>query len=230
MTALLEQDLRAMSFEDVRRHSRQLADDLSKLAFNREGFSESEYMTLDGPYLVELIQGKLQVLPMPSAFHQSILGFVYLMLRMWASKHTGVRVMTAPFRIRLGADHYREPDIAVMLARNADRCSQQQWIGADFVVEIVSDSNRAHDTTTKRVEYAKAGIGEYWIIDPTTDPTTDSAGANPFLSVTLTQLLLVEGEYVEAARLVDSGMVHGKVLDGFSMDVSQMLADAKSNS
>ena len=34
------------------------------------------------------------------------------------------------------------------------------------MIEVVSDKNRPHDIKTKRVEYAKAGIPEYWIIDP----------------------------------------------------------------
>jgi Uma2 family endonuclease len=33
-------------------------------------------------------------------------------------------------------------------------------------MEVVSDENRHHDLETKRAEYAKAGIPEYWIVDP----------------------------------------------------------------
>ena len=36
----------------------------------------------------------------------------------------------------------------------------------DLVVEVISPSNRAHDVRRKRVLYARAGIREYWLIDP----------------------------------------------------------------
>jgi Uma2 family endonuclease len=32
-------------------------------------------------------------------------------------------------------------------------------------IEVVSGENRAHDIDTKRLEYARAGIPEYWIVD-----------------------------------------------------------------
>ena len=40
--------------------------------------------------------------------------------------------------------------------------------GADLAVEVVSEGeeSRQRDLKTKRAEYAKAGIAEYWIVDP----------------------------------------------------------------
>jgi len=219
MPALLEQDDRALSLDDVRNISRQLADDLAKLPMRSEGFSTAEYLQLDGTYLVELHDGKLQVLPMPNSIHQSLIGFLFLMLRAWASGQKGTRVMTAPFRIRLSDDHYREPDLAVMLAANAGRCFANEWDGADFVVEVVSDSNRQHDTVTKRREYAQAGIGEYWILDP----KNESGRAS------LTQLVLEGDAYVERASLVETGVVKSSALEGFTLDMVELMKDAREN-
>jgi Uma2 family endonuclease len=53
-----------------------------------------------------------------------------------------------------------------MLGVHADRRTNQCWIGADLVVEVISESNKNHDLRTKRAEYAAAGIPEYSIIDP----------------------------------------------------------------
>jgi Uma2 family endonuclease len=34
------------------------------------------------------------------------------------------------------------------------------------VIEVVSPSNRGRDLLTKRALYARAGVREYWLIDP----------------------------------------------------------------
>ncbi len=36
----------------------------------------------------------------------------------------------------------------------------------DLVIEVLSLSNRGHDLLTKRALYARAGVQEYWLVDP----------------------------------------------------------------
>src|SRR5690242_11346973 len=36
----------------------------------------------------------------------------------------------------------------------------------DWVAEVLSESNEAHDRVTKRRIYAEHGVSHYWIIDP----------------------------------------------------------------
>lgn len=68
----------------------------------------------------------------------------------------------APFPIQLWANKFREPDVAFMLPPHLERCVGKYWDGADLVVEILSESHRTTDLETKRIEYARAGIPEYW--------------------------------------------------------------------
>jgi len=56
--------------------------------------------------------------------------------------------------------------------RISDPLHQPQ--AADLVMEVVSDDeeDRQRDLVTKRREYARAGIAEYWIVDPRTETIT----------------------------------------------------------
>lgn len=61
----------------------------------------------------------------------------------------------------------RIPDIVVtesaLIEHNAPRVRGNQVI---LVAEVLSDGTRSTDQVTKLVEYAKAGIPNYWIVDP----------------------------------------------------------------
>jgi Uma2 family endonuclease len=74
----------------------------------------------------------------------------------------------APLPVRLWAGKFREPDVVFMHKDHADRIHEEWWDGADLVMEVVSKDakGRRRDLVTKRREYARAGIPEYWIIDP----------------------------------------------------------------
>ena len=36
----------------------------------------------------------------------------------------------------------------------------------DLLIEVLSPANRVHDLLTKRALYARAGVREYWMVDP----------------------------------------------------------------
>jgi len=138
-------------------------------------WTEMEYLDLDricGDRIrVELTNGRLEFLPMPTEIHQSIIGFLLGVLqafvgpaRLGKASFSGIRV-----RVRDGlSPKYREPDIAFMKTENALRRHNEYWEGADLVMEIVSGdpADRARDYVAKVKEYAEAGIAEYWIVDP----------------------------------------------------------------
>lgn len=55
----------------------------------------------------------------------------------------------------------------VVLSRNSERIGPTNVSGAaDLVVEIVSPDSFERDRGSKFLEYEKAGVPEYWIIDP----------------------------------------------------------------
>jgi len=58
-------------------------------------------------------------------------------------------------------------------AKNAVR-HDRYWDGADLVIEVLNDHaiERYRDLITTRQEYARAGILEYWIVDPRAERIT----------------------------------------------------------
>jgi Uma2 family endonuclease len=74
----------------------------------------------------------------------------------------------APIHVRTAVDKIREPDIAAFLNRDDPRAKDACFERADLVMEVVSPGaeTRKRDYETKRDEYARAGIREYWIVDP----------------------------------------------------------------
>ncbi|MCY2991006.1 MAG: Uma2 family endonuclease [Planctomycetota bacterium] len=140
------------------------------LLFPSQGqWSEAEYLALQKRtnQLVELSDGTIEVLSMPSPFHQRIVRFLFRLLETCVIASGSGEVFFAPLPIRLWPGKFRDPDIAYLKpGRIADPHHQPR--GADLVVEVVSedDEDRQRDLETKRREYAQAGVAEYWIVDP----------------------------------------------------------------
>ena len=61
---------------------------------------------------------------------------------------------------------FREPDLLLLRDRADARCQDRYWLGADLVVEVVSPDRPERDLVDKRIDYAEAGIPEYWVVDP----------------------------------------------------------------
>ncbi len=129
-------------------------------------WSELEYLSLDTNRLIEFSDGTLEVLEMPTELHQLIAFFLCTRIRNPESGNPAGIALMAPFRIRLFAGKFREPDVMFILNENRERRQKQYWESADLVIEVVSDDDPKRDLVLKRSEYAQAKISEYWIVDP----------------------------------------------------------------
>ena len=136
-------------------------------------WTEAQYLKLTDTCnrLLEFTDGRIEVLPMPTDRHQTILRFLFLAC-LPAERQLGGAVRFSPLRLRIGDGRYREPDL--LLVRDADdpRRADAFWTGADLVMEVVSPRNPLRDTRDKRLEYARAGIPEYWIVNPIDETVT----------------------------------------------------------
>ena len=183
--------------------------------FPRQGtWSEEEYLALPTNRLVEFSDGHIEVLPMPTQSHQLIVAFLYRKLLMFLERHLpGAVVLFAPLPVLLWPGKYREPDLAVMLAEHADRRHEKYWEPPDLVIEVVSPENRQHDLEVKRQEYARAGIPEYWIVDPQTQR--------------ITVLTLKEDKYTVYGQFGPGTVARSHVLPGFEVAVDEVWAAAR---
>ncbi len=135
-------------------------------------WTEAAYLALPTNHMLELNDGCLEILPSPTYFHELIVEFLYDLLRSFVRERGLGKVMRAPLPIRLWAGQMREPDVLFLrperLQQLAKSGNRAQPDGADLVMEVVSPGpqNRERDLDVKRLEYARAGIAEYWIIDP----------------------------------------------------------------
>jgi Uma2 family endonuclease len=131
-------------------------------------WSEEEYLALNGNRLVELSDGRVEVLPVPTTSHQMLVAYLYGLLLTFVTEHDLGTVLFAPLRVRLWPGKLREPDVVFMAKEHAGRIGEEFWDRADLVMEVVSDdpNDRRRDIVTKRREYARAAIPEYWIVDP----------------------------------------------------------------
>lgn len=127
----------------------------------------------DGEH-AELINGELFMMAPPSVRHQRIIRdlstriFDYI-----KSKNGTCEVLWSPIGVVLTDDgkNYLEPDIIVVCDKS--KLNDEYCMGApDWVIEVVSPSSTTMDYMRKMDEYHKAGVREYWIVDPLQEKTT----------------------------------------------------------
>jgi len=116
----------------------------------------------------EWVNGEVIMVSPASTRHQEVMAFLLHVLDLFVqSRELGV-VLSAPFLMQLPElDRAREPDLLFVRRERANLIAKTHLTGpADLVVEIVSPESIGRDRGEKFVEYEKAGIPEYWLIDP----------------------------------------------------------------
>ncbi len=115
----------------------------------------------------EWVDGK--VVPMSAdTMHQKLVQFLSHLVAAFAETRSGGTVLTAPALMRLRhRPSGREPDVMYVAKENEGRVLAGYVDGpADLAVEVVSTQSRVRDRREKYYEYAKAGVREYWLVDP----------------------------------------------------------------
>lgn len=131
-------------------------------------FTLSDYYALPDEQRVELIDGVFYDMSSPKIVHQAISSIVSMAISEYIRKNKGkCKVFYAPVDVQLDCDDKTmvQPDVLVVCDRS--KIKDFGIMGApDFLVEILSESTRKKDMSTKLAKYLNAGVREYWMIDP----------------------------------------------------------------
>jgi Uma2 family endonuclease len=171
--------------------------------------SFEEYIEwLDEDTRAEWVDGEIVLMPSPAAIeHQNVLGFLDSILRIYVEERNLGQVVFAPYVMKMAAIwRGREPDLLFVQRDRLGLLTRNYLDGAaDLVVEIVSPDSKRCDRKEKFTEYARAGVPEYWLIDP------DHQTAEFYH-------LGENGKYIRAA-LDAEGRYHSRVVTGFWLEV-----------
>jgi Uma2 family endonuclease len=171
--------------------------------------SYEEFLALpDDGRQVEWVDGEAIFFMPPNARHQMISGLLHFLLTGFVGLFNLGRIIAAPFEMRTRPDGpAREPDLLFIAREHLHRLTEQRLEGpADLIVEIVSPDSVGRDRREKFLEYAEAGIPEYWWIDP-------RQRQHRFEPFTLNE----SGNY-EPIPPDAQGRYHSRVLPGFWID------------
>ena len=183
--------------------------------FPAQGYwSEEAYLDLtDGTNRrIELVDGRLEFLPMPTELHQFLAGFLYHALLSFVTKGNLGIVPFPPLRVRIPRGHYREPDVLFLCKENFQLRSNRIWKGADLVMEVVSGDpkDRKRDYEDKLRDYAETKVAEYWIVD--------------FEHGTVTVHRLEGDRYTVHGEFASGQHATSALLPGFAVDVAALFA------
>lgn len=132
--------------------------------------SYDEFLTLPDDVRAEYVDGEVVVTPPARLHHQKASArLVTLLLNTFPDLTVVAEAGLSTARTRK-----RIPDVMVFAKADGDQVFAQET--PVLVVEIVSPSTRNEDLLRKTVEYQRAGIGQYWILDR--DATTLTVLAN----------------------------------------------------
>ena len=119
----------------------------------------------------ELIDGEHYVTPSPNTKHQRVSLNLLFLIEQWLRQHRTGQLFHAPFDVIFSRFDVVEPDLLYMSnARAAQILTAANVQGVpELVMEIGSPGTRRRDETIKRTLYERAGVSEYWVVDPELD-------------------------------------------------------------
>ena len=164
----------------------------------------------------EIVDGELVMSPTPGAEHQDIAGLLGSELLQFVRARGLGRFFPNPIHVILDEHVHYEPDLCFIRAARKSIVRKTHVAGPpDLVIEVISESNRTHDTVVKFRDYAKYGVAEYWLVDPRDE--------------TISTWALEAGSYVLLARSGHGDAVTSQVLPGLHLDPGPLFDYARAD-
>jgi len=115
----------------------------------------------------EIIDGQLFVNAFPATYHQTLSRRIQFQLYVQVEQAGRGQVFNAPTCLHLAETDIMGPDLVVVLEGGPARIERMKIAGVPaLVVEILSRSTSRKDRVLKRASLERAGVPEYWIVDP----------------------------------------------------------------
>jgi Uma2 family endonuclease len=132
------------------------------------GVSFEDYMARYALTFHEWVRGVVIQMSPASRVHDALTIYLRQWLNIYFELNPIGQALNAPFVMSVEAiGSGREPDVQVILNSNPGQLTDTRMIGpADICIEVVSPESVARDYGDKFLEYEKAGVREYWIVDP----------------------------------------------------------------
>jgi len=154
----------------------------------------------------EIIDGEHYVNPAPNLYHQAVSKRLQFQLYTKIELAGLGTLYNAPCDVQLSDHDIVQPDLLVVLSARTRIFTPIKVKGVpDLLVEILSPSSVDHDRIRKKELYQRAGVPEYWIIDPSEH--------------TLEQLVLKSATY--SSRIV-SHAVQPEFVDGVVINLDEV--------
>jgi Uma2 family endonuclease len=113
----------------------------------------------------ELFDGELVVTPSPAARHQVVITLLLERFIPYLQANQFARVMTSPADLLLDGSQIAQPDLFVWPGVLFPRTWEASPLPI-LAIEVLSPSTAHYDRAFKRRYYQRAGVAEYWVVDP----------------------------------------------------------------
>lgn len=159
----------------------------------------------------EIIEGVLYVTAVPNFDHQYSVGEIFTALRAYARENQLGIVISAPFEVYLpGVAQVVQPDVLFVASERVPQPGAAGLSGApDLIVEVLSHATARTDRLVKFSAYERAGVREYWLVDPRTRSVE-------------VYVLTEAGTYELASQYTSGEMITSTVLDGLVLPVDEL--------
>lgn len=173
--------------------------------------SADEFLQIpDDGQFYELIDGVIVMSPSPTPKHQGTAMEIALQIGLYLRDHPvgmvfpelDVHLGTGP----MGGDLVYRPEVIFVRKDRLAQVENKVFGAPDLVVEVISKGSRRFDSETKKCDYERVGVREYWLIDPARQA--------------MTFYRLQDGRFAEIAASGDS--FASEAVTGFQLDLQRV--------
>ncbi|MEX2300703.1 MAG: Uma2 family endonuclease [Bryobacterales bacterium] len=166
----------------------------------------------NGASRTELVDGELVVSPAASSRHQRICTKLGVEIGLFLRSRNLGEFFSSPVHVILDQHVHYEPDLCFVAAERVSIIDENYVSGPpNLIIEVISESNRSHDTTVKFNDYQRYGVKEYWLVDPRENHI---------------RVFLLEGSAYRALGIYAPGdRVQSRIFAGLDLDPAAVLSE-----